>query len=329
MENVVFVVNEAPYCVWGNRLREDNLNFLKNIDPTIFERFANSQFKELEADPSPQSAVQLRLSYGIAVEALLSFLAATIQAPLCVFGWLSRCRPGELVQIVEKIKHERNVLNMFGREYFNWKEISKLVFSEIDLPDQSKRDRIIVRFGELWRNFADDFLDSRSKGEFNSIKHGMRINPGPVRVSIGLQRTKDTPCPIEEMQKVCDSSYGSTFMELIEFNGGSHNYRVRSRTSVWTPENYFHGISFIKYSLNNILGFLRIVNGCDPAEVTYIFPEDESEFESPWRISQGLNGIDEPESFNEEDVKALGKAEILSAYKKISEKVGLRQDSAS
>jgi hypothetical protein len=318
MEYTVFVVDKEPYCVWSNNLLKENLNFLNNIDPSVFERFANSQSKELATNPSPQSAILLRLSYGIALEALLSFLAATIQAPHCTFGWLNKCKPNDLERIVKKIKHEINILNLFNREYFNWKELSTLIHSRFVLPDKSKRDQIVVRFGELWNNFADDFLDPRAKQEFNSIKHGMRIHPGPVKVALGLQPAKDTPCPREKMELLCDSRYGSSFLELFRFKDSSFNFRVRRRTRVWNPINYFHGLILMKHSLNNILGYLRILNGSDPAAINYSYPEDETEFDLPWNSTQGLDGMDESESLNEHDIRTLTKDEILSKYKNAS-----------
>jgi hypothetical protein len=312
---MVFVVDEEPYCIWSDNLVKENMNFLNNIDPSIFESFANSQSQELETNPSPQAAVLLRLSYGIALEALMSFLAATIQAPHCIFGWLNKYRSDDLRNVVTKIKRERDISNLFGREYFNWKELSNLIHSHFTLPDKAERDRIVIRFGELWGNFADDYLDPGANQEFNSIKHGMRIHSGPVKVALGVQHSKDVPCPKEKMELICDSSYGSSFLEMFRFKDKSPNYRIRRHMRVWSPINYANGLLFIQISISNILGYLKILNGTDHRTVKFEYPTDDSEFDLPWRSTQGLSSMEECEEIIEERLKPLNKKEILSIYK--------------
>jgi hypothetical protein len=314
MESARFAVSEKPRCVWGHDIRKENLDFLDSVDPTFFEFNVSSQTEELEGEQAQKAAVSLRLNYGLGLEALFAYLGAAIQAPDCVFGWLNLYGRGDLSEIVKKIKNGKAVLTKLDRKYISWSEISEVVYTYFRLEDKPKRDRIVHRFGELWSYFADDFLDPNAHEEFNMIKHGIRIYPGGFEIKIGKGMTWGVPCPPEKMQSLGMCQFGSSFNHLKRILGSKTNYRSIVHSRNWAPINFANGLILIGMSLSNIIGWLKIANGIEPTRVQFYWPDNEGQFESPWREDVPVILARDPDIFDEGKLKLLADQEILSIY---------------
>jgi len=112
MQKAVFYVGKKPYAVWDPDIREKNLRLLKCFDTSYFEVSANAQCRFFKTD-AQRAAIILRLLYGFALETLFSLLAATIQAPDCVFGWLDKYRQGDLELVVRAITNSESLHTRF------------------------------------------------------------------------------------------------------------------------------------------------------------------------------------------------------------------------
>ena len=53
-----------------------------------------------------------------------------------------------------------------------------------------------------------------ARAEYNSIKHGLRVNPGGSYIAVGAEQTPGVPAPPEAMRSMGGSPYGSTFFEI-------------------------------------------------------------------------------------------------------------------
>jgi hypothetical protein len=314
MQCARFAVDEKPRWVWGHDIRKENLYFLDSVDPTFFEFNASSQVEALEGEQGLKAAISLRLNYGLGLEALFAYLGAAIQSPDCVFGWLNLYKPGDLPKIVRQIKDGKPILNKLDRKYIGWTEISEIVHTYFRLEDEAKRQRIVHRFGELWSYFADDFLDPNARAEFNRIKHGIRIHPGGFELKAGRSATWGVPCPPEKMQSLGKCKFGSSCNIIEPILGSNTNYRVIFHSRNWAPINFANGLILISMSLSNIIGWLKIANGIKPTKVQFYWPEDDGQFESPWRESVPVISTSHKENFVEGQLKPLTDQEILSIY---------------
>mgnify|MGYP003434719958 FL=1 len=75
-----------------------------------------------------------------------------------------------------------------------------------------------------------------------------------------------------------------------------------------------YGPHLISDSLQNILSFLKIVNGVEPSKVEFAWPSPESLFEEPWKKYPGLGGISMNNVITSEHISSFTGDEILSIY---------------
>src|SRR5512133_3972936 len=129
-----FAIDERGVCVWGADYNE-NSRFLDGVCPDFFMYEAGVHQRALhEAGDDKQAAMHaalaLRLSYGMALESLFAFLCAAVQAPHCMFGWLSNYKSSELQNLVGRIAKEGPILanKVFRASPVNWASIASTVF---------------------------------------------------------------------------------------------------------------------------------------------------------------------------------------------------------
>ena len=130
------------------------------------------------------------------------------------------------------------------------------------------------------------------------MKHGLRVRPGGFSLAFGPEDVPGVPAPPEKMSYLGGSDFGSSFFysagigNEIDKRNPTH-FRLKRHSLNWDPEGLSHGLNLISMSLNNILAFLKVVNGIDAESVKLIYPDNESYFEAPWRPSYsiGSSGI--------------------------------------
>jgi hypothetical protein len=72
----------------------------------------------------------------------------------------------------------------------------------------------------------------------------------------------------------------------------------------------------ISLSLQNVLSFLKIVNGVNASQVEFAWPDDETHFQEPWKTYPGLSGMSINNNIIPEHITPFTKKQILAAYKK-------------
>ena len=70
----MFAVDETPYCVWEEDLRERNLRFVESIDYRYFEYIATTHAANLEGEDQQRAAIALRTGYHHALETFFTLL---------------------------------------------------------------------------------------------------------------------------------------------------------------------------------------------------------------------------------------------------------------
>jgi hypothetical protein len=304
-----FVVHETPYCIWDVDIKERNAEFINSIDAGYFSHLANLHASLLKGDQKQYAATALRTEYYHSLETLFALICATVQDPHCIIGWLLKYKNCELSTLVQKIDIDNRepIRNRLGLEHFTWDEIAALI-NKFDTGNEETDIRLHQGFGRLWKNFAKDFLDDDIKNEYNSIKHGLRVSIGGSSLAMGPETTPGIPAAPEAMHTIGGSTYGTSFFVA---NKKGSNFQPILQSLNWNPVNHVHGLKLVSISIQNILTYIKQVNNIQQASAQFTSPENETDFDSPWRLLT----IASPFRVNESDMNSitvLSKSEILS-----------------
>ena len=169
-----FAVGDRPYCLWGPNIEEENRNFIQNIDHEYYMYLARTHSGELKGEDKHRAAMALRTGYHHGLETLLTFLCATLQAPHSIVAWVPNCSTSQLVHLVAGLRDHFNkppMPNPYGIQRPSFNAIAKEIFQHSIMPDEAK-ENAIRNFGQAWRRFAKEYLDTTRTLEYNSIKHG-------------------------------------------------------------------------------------------------------------------------------------------------------------
>ncbi len=312
-EAACFAVDENPFCVWEWDLAERNLEFVKGLDPTYFQYLAETSYRDIASANQQNAAVTLRTTYSHALEAFLAVLFATVQAPDCVPGWLTKYWPRDLRSLVEKTNGPGNVRNKLGLERVTWSTVAAVIHGA-DPSTGTPRSELGGHFGRLWGRFANDFVDAGQTSEYNSMKHGFRVRPGGFKLAVGTEPAYGVPPPQEDMQMVGSSQFGSAFFSVIELGGRGPHFRIQRRSRNWVPENLYHGCRLLTMSIQNIIAHLRVRAGESRQDVVMTAPSDPGYFNAPWALSTGAFDLSMDFPVGDEDIDPIGPDEILRVY---------------
>ena len=307
---IPFVVDDEPYCLWNENLRERNLELLSRIDPEYFEYVANTNFslidkKETDKRTRQYAATSLRIAYSQGLETLFALLCATAQTPKCIVGWMLKYGVNDLENVVRKINNNEFFRSRVNTPPVTWKIISETIFSYV--KDKEIFSPYIEKFANLWKNFAYEFVKPSFRIEYNNFKHGLRANMGGFRLAIG----ETVPLTPENSINWTESEFGSTF--FVPEKIGKHNFVLYQQSRNWNPENHFHALHLISTSIKNIISFHKNYSGIDFSELEYT-KKDLDYFNKPWENRKGASEIRVPLSAGVKTIPLLTKEQILSTY---------------
>ncbi|MDO8140668.1 MAG: hypothetical protein Q6358_04145 [Candidatus Brocadiales bacterium] len=316
MEHVKFVVDETPHACWDWHLQRKNIEFLEGIDSDYFRYAAESNLAGLESEDQQRAALSLRLSYSHGLETLFALLCSMVQAPQCVIGWMISYKNSELRNVVRKITKKENLYSRLKFSPVTWDLLAKHVHFNLGF-DEEKLKWIQEGFGQIWKIFADDYLSEGSYQEYNGIKHGLRTRPGGFYFAVGKEDTPGVPAPPEKMQTIEGSEFGTSFFtrETI-INNNRINFRPRTQSRNWNPAHLANGLVLLSMSINNILSFLRILNGIKPEKCRINTPTERLVFKEPWKLCLGGTSINIDTTIRSENITQFSKDDILSSYLK-------------
>lgn len=327
-----FVIDERPLCLWDIDLKKRTLEFLESLDPSYFEYVADTHINnigdgiEAKSKDSQHAALTMRTTYSQALETLFALISAAIQAPYCSQAWVALYRNHELRHIIDKIHYHKPLLSQIKHKVLTWSSISEAIFLSLVLEDKEKEGAIKAGFAQLWSHFAADFLDNEFTEEYNSIKHGLRVQPGGFYIAIGSQKHKGEPATSEKMNLLGKSEFGSGYVAADKIGDSSYHLRMTSHHRNWNPEDIAWGLHMVSMSISNIQSALKILNGVPAQEVQFIWPIDLTTLYEPWKRSAqigvtSMSGFDIviPPGF----IETFSKEKIFSDYK-AGKVIGLR-----
>lgn len=314
MKNAVFLVQNRVFCVWDPKLPEHNRRFLRSLDHKYFSYVAGVHARELDGEDRQRAAIALRNSYHHGLETLFTLLGAALQAPHSLPAWFLKCQTQQLRGLITDIHHQKPIRNILKIREMSWEALATKLIHFKDPADASRAGRARDLYGELWRRFANDFLNEDNQLEYNSLKHGFRMRPGGGTLKVGEPVDGARPSP-EQMHTLGTSEFGTQFIHLQEIEGRPKNGRdahiaLATKSLLWNPKGMVKGLTLISLSLHNIISGLRVFMGDAPKEVSFVCPEDESAFESPWADEPRISSFGFQHSLREEHIRRFTDQEL-------------------
>ena len=185
------------------------------------------------------------------------------------------------------------------------------------LDDKEKETNIKKGFSQFWSRLASDFVKQDFTDEYNSIKHGLRIQSGGFSLAIGREDEPGIPAPADRMQLIGKSKYGSSFNVLEKI--GEHNFHQQSKITSrnWSPIDIAWALHLVSISISNVVAALKILNGTPAEQVNFHWPSELETFSEPWKRSMKL-GVTSMTGFGNNIhpllIKPFTREEILSNY---------------
>jgi hypothetical protein len=134
-------------------------------------------------------------------------------------------------------------------------------------------------------------------------------------LAIGLEDVAGVPAPLERMETVANSVFGSSFFVPERVHDG-RNFTVSHQGLNWVPDNYVDALHLISSSIHNVVACLRIFHGVPLSEVPFMWHDNEETYELPWSRSTGSTGLRQHSQITEKAIIPLTKDELLSVYDK-------------
>ena len=289
IENVIFMVDTEPYCLWSTSSNQARtLDYLARVDPGFFAYQGDVHRSRLRAEEKERSALALRLAYAHGLETVMSFLCAALQAPYCVPGWLLRCSNKQLYKIVNKLNHQEYVPSWLQLGPLDWQKVASEILKFLNLEDKAYQSFVVSQFGETWKAWAQDFSREMMQREYNSIKHGFRTTFGGFKMELErASGSEQTHSLQEDQDRIIGGEYGTAFYDYVMVGDGKRHMQLQSKSSNWDPIQLWRKLHLISYSMFNIVSYLKLMNGASIDSLAVYLPKDKETFQNP---DEGISG---------------------------------------
>jgi hypothetical protein len=316
MQRYPLVTYQRPCCFWGEDLRSENGRFLDTLAPAYYQFVAASNEERLAGEDKIKAAVAIRTAYGQAVETLLAFLAAAVQAPDFPLGWLIRYRVVELRKVVEAISSEMPVLTRLRLDPVTWEGLSAAIHRYVP---ETARSEVVTGFAALWKRLAAQFMRDDFAAEYNSIKHSLRIMPGGFSLSFGREKTPGQAAAPEDMRSLGGSEFGSSFYVARAIGEHKNQLALAHHSRNWSMEALLVDLHLVVDSLENVISFLRIISGREGSTFRFSWPSEPDTFEAYRRSLLTVENLMFGSSVRAADITALTDEEILAVYRRATD----------
>ena len=311
-----FFVGDTPFAVWEWDMPERNLEFVRGIEHEYFEYVAATHLENLEGERRHLAALAIRAAYFHGIETFLTLVCAAIQAPGCVPAWIQRCSTTQLRQLTEQISKGHCVApNPLKIQPISWDSIADKIITFSDVEPEELAE-IRSEFAGMWTRLASDWLEQTGINEYNSIKHGLRIQPGGFSIAVGIEHEYGVEPPPEEMKFIGGSDFGTSFFHAEPvanaIDTSRTHFRIRRHHTNWNPQSLGQALALISMSIGNLKGFLRVQNGDNPVDVRVWRAQTKEAYWEPWQRSPGVTNASMDTIVAEEHIERLSKDELAA-----------------
>jgi hypothetical protein len=181
------------------------------------------------------------------------------------------------------------------------------------MPETDRQGATIEKFARLWHKLSRELTEQTLIDEYNALKHGFRVRPGGFALAVGVEPQVGTTPPPSEMRLVGKSEYGATFFKIETLWPEQRSRSVRSRrTSVnWSIERVVLLHQLTHMSINNVVSALKIVNNVAASECRFLRPQNDEDFDEPWKHSPGVTNMNFDHVIDETNARPVSKQELL------------------
>lgn len=284
-----FLVGRNVRTVVATNLEHRVRQFLDTYDPDYFSTVASALLDRFNSVPENSLGTKNRLAAGIlvtynqAIEAFLALLFAVFQAPQCPIAWLLQYHRSDLIELINCVENNSHV-DIFrilpdGPE---WEGIARTI-NLIEGTAEVSRETVTGSYSSFWRNLAREYCDERYYDEYNSIKHGNRVQLGGFQVEIGISP--------HAMHRLETSDYGTTIQRRklltnTPKKAKKNVFGLRETHFNWEPRRIVRRTELIRDSMFNTLQFLRGVRLGNLNQVEFTFDNEPGVF-----IEAGARGL--------------------------------------
>jgi hypothetical protein len=257
-----FAILDRGVRIWTSADNDASERFLQGVNPDFFMYLAGAHQRALhEAGDDEKArmdaALGIRLSFGMALESLMAFLCATLQAPHCVYGWLSLYSNGELREMVRRIREGRSIRvdELFRSDPITWEHMASTIFRPMRNDHPDAYAAAVERHSRAWKMLADSFLSEDARNEYNAIKHGFRTRPETIDITIEPEGVQ----PI--VLKNPFANHFPVVVQKVDGNGKRRkcHYDLKNTVVSLEPDRCVAAMAIVAQSLHNVRNWLRAV----------------------------------------------------------------------
>jgi len=288
MSSVPFCVVEKPYMVWGPDVPGDNSQFLTRMDANLYYRVAHDIIGKPDPEGGEDTATDesdgetdqerkdvstlSRLLWHHGMETLVMMLGAYVQAPGAAHAYFLKCKTEDAIELGgHLLREECPKYHRLSGAPFSLTSLLNGIHLCTGWPD---RDAMIEHFKTALRNMLRDYVDENHRGEYNSIKHGLRAMHGHFGLAVGIEEIPGVAAPPDAMQMI-GSSQDSSFFDVAKplENATKQQSKINfltGRTAVtWSLERVIMELQILSLLLHNTVSALRIVGGENAGTVKF------------------------------------------------------------
>jgi hypothetical protein len=236
------------------------------------------------------------------------------QQPQFPLGWMLRYQTSDLREVVSAIQEQQPFHSLLIHRPVTWQSLSALVLTDVELPE--KMPDLARRFAAFWSRIAREFLSDKPQGEYNAIKHGLRVLPGGFQLSFGPEKAPGVKAAPEDMRSLGGSDFGSSFIVPLRIDGAQkHHFRVSRESLNWRPERLIIDMHLMAHSIGNAVSRLRALGG-GTGEFKFAWPGPghEDAFTRYVQFLPGVETFSMPSRVTADEISPLSPGDVVRAY---------------
>lgn len=206
-----FLVGTRPIAVYGVGLEQSSRYFVSRLDAKYWEFQMELAAPKEGEDICYSRVLFVRQALSQAEEHLFALIFAFLQAPHCPDLWLYQYKTEDLVELINKVERSEDFLSRVKLTENSWPAICKILWP--GLPEDRYRLTALI-LSRMARHFVSPF----GRDEYNSIKHGMRLDLGGQKISFA-HGTPDKLPDQKEYITLADSMHGCRFWKFEKLHG--------------------------------------------------------------------------------------------------------------
>jgi hypothetical protein len=288
-KEAIFCVNKRPWLVADPDLKARNQEFLNGIDAEYFQYCLNAHGRAEESDYC-HASIAMQATLHHALETLFSLIGVLIQAPDCGYAWVAKCQTADLMQLVNRVSEkDQSLFTKLVNQEISWDGIALRIAGLCDQRSPMHlTDEFILSHGRCLGRLAAEMTNSDKRDEYNSIKHGFRIQPGGFQLWMSTDKDQNQmpPSTSDGMNLILESDYGASFFKLVPLSPSKKERALKpERVSTnWNPTRTMMLIQLAYSYIVNVHCALKLLNKIE-GEHRYVAFPDLGELDKPWQTS--------------------------------------------